>query len=233
MSSDDRAPRVGRPRHAPGADTDLNPREQILDAAAALFVENGFSATSTRAIAERVGIRQASLYYHFAGKDDMLAELLTTSVQPSLEIAHSLEEFTGGGSAGDVDALYALVVSDVETLVRSPHNIGMLYLLPEVQGERYAAFRAERAELARSYGRLGHAAATAEVAAAIPAERLGRLLIQITETVIELRRTGHLDDADKDAIAATCLRACGLGGDAIAEARRGSAALLLETLPRS
>jgi AcrR family transcriptional regulator len=83
MAKDDKPARVGRPRAVPDAGSPLSPREQILDAAAALFAEHGLSGTSTRAIAERVGIRQASLYYHFAGKDDLLVELLTRSVRPA------------------------------------------------------------------------------------------------------------------------------------------------------
>ena len=69
----------------------MAPRAQILDAAAELFVRQGLAATTTRQIADRVGIRQASLYYHFAGKDEILLELLTQSVRPSLLLAATLE----------------------------------------------------------------------------------------------------------------------------------------------
>ena len=225
MSSDDRPARPGRPRAVPNADSMLSPRDQILDAAAALFVENGISATSTRAIAERVGIRQASLYYHFAGKDDMLVELLTTSVRPSLEVVRDLEQRVPA-SATAAGALAALVLIDVETLARTPHNIGTLYLLPEVQGERYDGFRAERVELQDTYGRLGSLAADPDVAASVTPQRLGVVLIQLAETVIQLRRSGPVQDADRDAIVATCLRACGLDTVAIAAARREAEALL-------
>ena len=51
----------------------------------------GFAATTTRMIAERVGIRQATLYYYFDNKHSILMELLTTSVRPSLEAARRIE----------------------------------------------------------------------------------------------------------------------------------------------
>ena len=51
-------------------------RERILDAAADLFVEKGFAATSLREIAERVGVTKAALYYHFTSKDELLSALL-------------------------------------------------------------------------------------------------------------------------------------------------------------
>ncbi|MGA2879113.1 MAG: TetR family transcriptional regulator [Bryobacteraceae bacterium] len=46
--------------------------ELVLDAAAALFGEKGFSETSTRAIAARLNIHQASLYYHISTKEELL-----------------------------------------------------------------------------------------------------------------------------------------------------------------
>ena len=44
----------------------------VLDAAAALFCEKGFSETTTREIAARLNIHQASLYYHISGKEELL-----------------------------------------------------------------------------------------------------------------------------------------------------------------
>jgi GntR family transcriptional regulator of vanillate catabolism len=44
----------------------------ILDAAAALFREKGFNEATTREIAARLNIQQASLYYHISGKEDLL-----------------------------------------------------------------------------------------------------------------------------------------------------------------
>ena len=46
--------------------------ELVLDAAAALFGEKGFSETTTRAIAARLNIHQASLYYHISTKEELL-----------------------------------------------------------------------------------------------------------------------------------------------------------------
>ncbi|WP_308159150.1 helix-turn-helix domain-containing protein [Curtobacterium sp. ISL-83] len=222
---DDRPARVGRPRKVPDAGSGMSARDQVLDAAAALFVENGFSATTTRAIADRVGIRQASLYYHFAGKDDMLVELLTTSVRPSLEVVRGLEQLVPD-TASAAGALAALVRTDVDTLARTPHNIGTLYLLPEVQGERYDDFRVERRALEDTYARLGSAAATAEVTRTVSPERLGAMLIQLAETVIQIRRAGDVEDADRDAITTTCLRACGLDTGAVDAASAEADALL-------
>lgn len=49
---------------------------EILDAVLTLFSTGGYEATSISQIAEAVGIRKASLYSHFASKQDILDELI-------------------------------------------------------------------------------------------------------------------------------------------------------------
>ncbi len=56
-----------------------------------LFTTRGFSPTSTRTIAEAVGIRQASLYNHFATKNDILVALLEDTVEPTLDFDDNLD----------------------------------------------------------------------------------------------------------------------------------------------
>ena len=58
-----------------------NRREQLLDAAAVLFVEKGFSGTSTRDIAKATGMLPGSLYYHFPSKEDLLVAVFEEGVQ--------------------------------------------------------------------------------------------------------------------------------------------------------
>jgi TetR/AcrR family transcriptional regulator, cholesterol catabolism regulator len=43
----------------------INRRDQIIDTAAQLFQEQGYTATSVRQIADAVGVTEAALYYHF------------------------------------------------------------------------------------------------------------------------------------------------------------------------
>jgi len=136
--------RVGRPGEGESS------RQEILEVAAELFSENGYAATSTRAIALAVGIKQASLYYHFPSKDGILAELLTGTVLPSIEAAKALGRVEGS-SAG---RLHALLRFDTALLCAGRWNLGSLYLLPEVRQPRFAAFREDRLRLKRSYGKL-------------------------------------------------------------------------------
>src|SRR3569623_288667 len=82
--------RAGRPRlhvqRRPGSTA----RDEILDAAGELFTTMGYTGTSTRSIADSVGIRQASLYHYFKTKDDNLCALLSQTVAPTLSFVPSL-----------------------------------------------------------------------------------------------------------------------------------------------
>jgi AcrR family transcriptional regulator len=55
-------------------------RQQILAAAATLFREQGYKATTLRDIAKRLGMGAGSLYYHFASKDEILQEVLDLGI---------------------------------------------------------------------------------------------------------------------------------------------------------
>ncbi len=51
-------------------------RERILEEAEAVFSRSGFSGANLSEIASRVGIRKASLYYHFPTKSELYSEVL-------------------------------------------------------------------------------------------------------------------------------------------------------------
>ncbi|MEU1337045.1 TetR/AcrR family transcriptional regulator [Streptomyces sp. NPDC090075] len=143
--------RVGRPRVAQRADSGLEPRAELLVAAAELFTTHGYAATTTRAVAERAGMRQASMYHYVSGKEELLAELLESTVTPSLAYAR---ELLADDAMPAGERLRALCRADVELLCAGPHNLGALYLLPEVRAERFAGFRAVRSELKDAYRQL-------------------------------------------------------------------------------
>lgn len=51
-------------------------KARILDASIDLFAQKGFDAVSMQEIADAVGIKKASLYYHFTSKDQILESIL-------------------------------------------------------------------------------------------------------------------------------------------------------------
>jgi len=60
------------PRRKTETGLEPNRRAELLRAAAKLFVEKGFAATTTRDIAEAVGMRSGSPFYHFRSKQELL-----------------------------------------------------------------------------------------------------------------------------------------------------------------
>ena len=176
----------GRPRLVEPRRRGATGREEILDASAELFVRHGFTGTSTRMIAEAVGIRQASMYHYFKNKDDILAALLETTVVLSLERARELRV-----AAGDpLPRLLELARYDAEQLIEARWNLGSLYLLPEVADERYSEFRRARRELASVYETLA-----AEVLNN-PADTRYLLPFRLVESIIMLRSDDERGELD-------------------------------------
>jgi len=54
---------------------------RVLDAAEQLFIQHGYAAVTLRTIADALGMRQASLYYHFPeGKEQLFVAMATRSL---------------------------------------------------------------------------------------------------------------------------------------------------------
>jgi TetR/AcrR family transcriptional regulator, cholesterol catabolism regulator len=68
------------PKSAPGTATADSGRDRILDEAATLFIRHGYDGTSLRQLADMVGMKAGSLYYHFASKDELLTEVLRRGI---------------------------------------------------------------------------------------------------------------------------------------------------------
>jgi AcrR family transcriptional regulator len=72
---------------------------EIIEAAARVFAERGFHGATTQDIADVLGIRQASLYYYFASKEEALELVCLQGVGGYFEVAKATA--AGPGSAAD------------------------------------------------------------------------------------------------------------------------------------
>lgn len=61
----------------------------ILAAAAELFAENGYKATSIRDIGNRVGVLGGSLYHHIKSKDALFLEIHSLATQRAIALINS------------------------------------------------------------------------------------------------------------------------------------------------
>jgi AcrR family transcriptional regulator len=199
-------PRLGA-RKRPGATA----RDEILDAAAELFTTQGFTNTSTRAIADAVGIRQASLYHHFGTKDDILAALLVGTVDEPLAHARELSELTDDA----VLRLYTLAWFDAGQLAHSRWNLGALYFLPELANERFERFRAQRTDLMDLYAEFSRAALVALKTLDPADSATAALPFRLVESVINTRSDfGEPPATTAVTIADAAIRALGWTGPA-------------------
>ncbi|MYB27975.1 MAG: helix-turn-helix transcriptional regulator, partial [Acidimicrobiaceae bacterium] len=100
--------------------TNIHTREQILRVSSRLFTERGYRATSTRDIADGVGIRQPSLFHHFSSKAEIMAELQQVEFEPAVRILDAARSLPGSASA----RLFCALFLDFRRLLLLPYNLG-------------------------------------------------------------------------------------------------------------
>ncbi|MDH4049741.1 MAG: TetR/AcrR family transcriptional regulator [Gammaproteobacteria bacterium] len=71
-------------------------RRQAIRSAAAVFAEKGFHGSSTRDIAEHLGIKQGSLYYYFKSKEEALGEVCLFGIE---DYVHRMQEIAASDQA--------------------------------------------------------------------------------------------------------------------------------------
>ncbi|MBF6329953.1 TetR/AcrR family transcriptional regulator [Nocardia transvalensis] len=111
--------------------------ERILRTAAELFAVRGYSGTSTRDIAFRVGVQQPAIYKHFSAKDDILVALIRSAVDRPLALAERLDAV----SAPAVVKLHCWLLDTLRHLHDSPYLLASIFSAPELQQDRFAAER--------------------------------------------------------------------------------------------
>lgn len=74
-------------------------REEVVQAAAELFYERGYDATTTRDVTDRLGLLKGSLYYYIDSKEDLLFAAMQSALEGGL--FNLKEAVEGGGSALD------------------------------------------------------------------------------------------------------------------------------------
>jgi AcrR family transcriptional regulator len=108
---------------------DARPQE-LLDAALALFVERGFSATRAEEVAARAGVSKGTLYLYFSSKEELLKAVIRHTL--SADIAQGRERLLSfEGSASN--ALTELLADWWETVYDSPSSAVFKLVITEVR----------------------------------------------------------------------------------------------------
>jgi AcrR family transcriptional regulator len=150
-SEDERPPRrrVGRPRVNP-TDGDLAPRDEILAAATRLFAERGVAEVTMSEIATRAGLRQASLYYWFRRREEILAEIVEQVNRVPLDFVLKLEQEAGDPAV----QLWRLIRFDVAALCAFPFDINEVHRLSRRAPDAFEVYWQERQALNDAVERL-------------------------------------------------------------------------------
>lgn len=119
-------------------------RRQVLDAAAKVIRDNGYTRTRLQDIVASVGIHPASIYYHFSSKDAIVREVISLAISNSFRfIRDSVDALPPSALALDkiVTAIFAQmrIIMELSDYVAAAWRI----MAEEPEGI-YAAFRAEQ-----------------------------------------------------------------------------------------
>jgi len=99
-------------------------RKLIMKVAAELFDSRGYSETSMETLAQQVGIRKASLYYYFPGKDALLVEMHQEMIDLILDAQQRrLDE----GDRGPRDLLLAIMTDLVSLMETHPGHLRIFF----------------------------------------------------------------------------------------------------------
>lgn len=128
-------------------------REEMLEAAVALFSRKGYHATTVRDIADEVGMQSGSLYAHIASKEDLLLEVVMQAADQFMAVITPIAD--GDEPAGV--KLKRAMAAHIQVVARSPEAATVFLhewkaLAPkrrQVVAERRAAYEAELGRIIR------------------------------------------------------------------------------------
>lgn len=163
-------------------------RDRLLQAAAALTAEVGWSAVTTRMVAKRAGLAPGLVHYHFASLDDLLRtaalqslesmfaqpmQQLQSAGRPADGLRHMAEELTGW-QAGD--GSFVLMAELMLAAVRQP----------AIQTDLAMMLAEYRVMIARWLA--GHGVTEAEVLAALIVAALdGAMMHRLVDPALDVR----------------------------------------------
>lgn len=130
--------------------------EEILAATAELLAERGYHDTSLEAVADRIDVSKASLYYYFPSREALVAACLDAVGR---EMIRELREIASEESGTPRDRLEALIEHQLNlTVHRSPQLAAMFRqpdAWPESYGERLRELRRDHHGIFTSVVRAG------------------------------------------------------------------------------
>ena len=98
-------------------------RRVLIEAALTLFSRKGFRGTTTKEIAEAAGCSEATLFKHFATKDELYSAILETKTQLDATLAQAMQ------AAARKDDIRVFRTVGLNGLTQMEHDTSLLRLL--------------------------------------------------------------------------------------------------------
>jgi TetR/AcrR family transcriptional regulator, cholesterol catabolism regulator len=109
----------------------LEPRQEILRAAARLFQQQGYDATSMNDVAAALKLSKGGLYHHFQSKDEILFNIMSHAMDITEErVINVVRRIEGTSQAGAEERLRTLIRLHIE-VVLSPEDREITVMLHE------------------------------------------------------------------------------------------------------
>lgn len=124
-------------------------REEILETAKRVFVEDGFQAATMRKIAQRLGLTATALYFHFRDKDELLAEIADRT------FGRMIETMRACTATEPVERIRELLRIYIEFGVANPDEYRLTFMTPWPQGELFDKLSHRSCDLGKLKGSKG------------------------------------------------------------------------------
>jgi AcrR family transcriptional regulator/transposase len=125
-------------------------REVILTVASNLFATHGYHGTTTREIAQGVGIRQPSLFHHFDSKAAIMQALLESDIGRTIADRERLARANESAAS----RLFRYILREVSHIATSPYNVAGIYSEEVRTTPELAVWYAKRRRLHRVIDRI-------------------------------------------------------------------------------
>jgi AcrR family transcriptional regulator len=109
----------------------LEPRQEILRAAARLFQQRGYDATSMNDVAAALKLSKGGLYHHFQSKDEILFNIMSHAMDITEErVINVVRRIDGSSATGLEDRLRTLIRLHIQVVI-SPEDREITVMLHE------------------------------------------------------------------------------------------------------
>jgi len=160
-------------------------REEILDAARRVLLDQGVAGMTLTAVARELGLTKAALYYYFASKEVLVFELIYLGLEGhATRVGDAVEATTSG-----VAAIEALIRTAAEDYGARMDDLRLAYLMPQVGAAGAARMSPDMLERIRPFNERMYGAAAAKIAedqraGTVPAGLDGRRLAFLAHTSV-------------------------------------------------